>query len=220
MRVGVHLGMSGRVIVDGEEAGDPLVYASNRRVAKWHRFGVHFADGGSFMLRDPRRLGAVELDPDESRLGPDALSLTFKQLDHALGARTAPVKAVLMDQARIAGLGNLLVDEALWRAGHRPGAAGRRDRRRRTAHVAQGDSHERCACSIGGAAPTPATCPATSTRRARATADRFCAARSRAAPRTPALCIRPERRWAPCAPGSVAYGLAESEGDARERTAS
>ena len=74
-RLGVHLGMSGRVIVDGEEAGDPLVYASNRRVAKWHRFGVHFADGGSFMLRDPRRLGAVELDPDESRLGPDALDV-------------------------------------------------------------------------------------------------------------------------------------------------
>ena len=119
-RVGVHLGMSGRVIVDGEEAGDPLVYASNRRVAKWHRFGVHFADGGSFMLRDPRRLGAVELDPDESRLGPDALTLTFRQLDHALGTRTAPVKAVLMDQARVAGLGNLLVDEALWRAGIDP----------------------------------------------------------------------------------------------------
>ena len=73
VRLGVHLGMSGRVIVDDEEAGDPLVYASNRRVPKWHRFGVHFADGGSFMLRDPRRLGAVELDPDESRLGPDAL---------------------------------------------------------------------------------------------------------------------------------------------------
>jgi formamidopyrimidine-DNA glycosylase len=120
VRLGVHLGMSGRVIVDGEEAGDPLVYASNRRVAKWHRFGVHFADGGAFMLRDPRRLGAAELDPDESRLGPDAMSLTFKQLDHALGVRTAPVKAVLMDQARIAGLGNLLVDEALWRAGIDP----------------------------------------------------------------------------------------------------
>jgi formamidopyrimidine-DNA glycosylase len=120
VRLGVHLGMSGRVIVDGEEAGDPLVYASNRRVAKWHRFGVHFADGGTFMLRDPRRLGAAELDPDESRFGPDAMSLTFKQLDHALGVRTAPVKAVLMDQARIAGLGNLLVDEALWRAGIDP----------------------------------------------------------------------------------------------------
>jgi formamidopyrimidine-DNA glycosylase len=133
VRVGVHLGMSGRVIVDGVEAGDPLVYASNRAVAKWHRFGVHFADGGAFMLRDPRRLGAVELDPDESRLGPDAMSLTFKQLAHALAARTAPVKAVLMDQARIAGLGNLLVDESLWQAGidpARPAAAIDADERR------------------------------------------------------------------------------------------
>ena len=66
MRLGVHLGMSGRVLVDDEEAGDPLIYASNKRTPKWHRFGVHFGDGGSFMLRDPRRLGAVELDPDES----------------------------------------------------------------------------------------------------------------------------------------------------------
>ena len=119
-RLGVHLGMSGRVLVDGEEAGDPLVYASNRRVSKWHRFGVHFADGGSFMLRAPRRLGAAELDPDESRFGPDALTVTAAQLDRALGKRTAPIKAVLMDQARIAGLGNLLVDEALWRAGIDP----------------------------------------------------------------------------------------------------
>jgi formamidopyrimidine-DNA glycosylase len=119
-RLGLHLGMSGRVIVDDEEAGDPLIYASNRAVEAWVRFGVRFADGGAFMLRDPRRLGAVELDPDESRLGPDALTLTLKQLDHALDARTAPVKAVLMDQARIAGLGNLLVDETLWRAGIDP----------------------------------------------------------------------------------------------------
>ncbi|MDT7705985.1 MAG: formamidopyrimidine-DNA glycosylase, partial [Pseudonocardiales bacterium] len=120
VRIGVHLGMSGRVLVDDEEAGDPLLYASNRRVAKWHRFGVHFADGGDFMLRDPRRLGAIELDPDESRLGPDAMTLTFKELDHALGQRNAPIKAVLMDQHRIAGLGNLLVDEVLWRAGIDP----------------------------------------------------------------------------------------------------
>ena len=138
VRVGVHLGMSGRVIVDDVEAGDPLVYASNRKVTKWHRFGVHFADGGSFMLRDPRRLGAVELDPDESRLGPDAMSLTLKQLDHALGTRSAPVKAVLMDQARIAGLGNLLVDESLWRAAIDPArvAAAVDAEERRTLHKA------------------------------------------------------------------------------------
>lgn len=118
--LGVHLGMSGRVLVDDEEAGDPLIYASNRRVEAWHRFGVAFADEGTFFVRDPRRLGAIELDPDESRLGPDALTLTLAQLDHAMGKRVAPIKAVLMDQARIAGLGNLLVDESLWRAGIDP----------------------------------------------------------------------------------------------------
>ena len=119
-RLGVHLGMSGRVLVDDEEAGDPLVYASNLRTPKWHRFGVHFSDGGDFMLRDPRRLGAVVLDPDESPLGPDAFTLTAKDLDRALGRRTAPIKAVLMDQQRIAGIGNLLADEILWRAGIDP----------------------------------------------------------------------------------------------------
>ncbi|MDQ1454518.1 MAG: formamidopyrimidine-DNA glycosylase [Actinomycetota bacterium] len=120
VRIGVHLGMSGRVLVDDEEAGDPLVYASNRRMPRWHRFGVRFADGGDFMVRDPRRLGAVELDPDESRLGPDAMTLSLAELDRALDLRTAPVKAVLMDQHRVAGLGNLLTDEVLWRAGIDP----------------------------------------------------------------------------------------------------
>src|SRR5581483_370644 len=82
--------------------------------------GVHYTDGGALMVRDPRRLGAVVLGPDEERLGPDALTLTRRQLDTALGTRTAPVKAILMDQRRIAGLGNLLVDEVLWRAAIAP----------------------------------------------------------------------------------------------------
>ncbi len=118
--LGLHLGMSGRVIVDGEAAGDPLLYASNKENPAWHRFGVRFVDGGSMSLRDPRRLGAVELDPDESRLGPDALTLTRRRLDDVVTRSRAPLKAVLMDQSRIAGLGNLLTDEALWRAGLDP----------------------------------------------------------------------------------------------------
>lgn len=114
--LGLHLGMSGRVIVDGEEAGDPLLYATNRDAPEWRRFGVTFVDGGAMWLRDPRRLGAVELDPDEGRWGPDAATLTRAQLVDALRTSTAAVKAVLMDQARLAGLGNLLADEVLWRA--------------------------------------------------------------------------------------------------------
>lgn len=118
--LGLHLGMSGRIVVDGVAGGDPLVYASNRDVPVWRRFGVRFADGGAMWVRDPRRLGVVELDPDESRLGPDASSLTRSQLDAALRMSGAPLKAVLMDQSRVAGLGNLLTDEVLWRAGLDP----------------------------------------------------------------------------------------------------
>jgi formamidopyrimidine-DNA glycosylase len=118
--LGLHLGMSGRILVDGDGAGDPLLYASNRDEPAWRRFGLRFADGGTLYLRDPRRLGAVELDPDEDRLGPDALTLTRARLAAVVTPSAAPVKAVLMDQSRIAGLGNLLTDEALWRAGIDP----------------------------------------------------------------------------------------------------
>lgn len=118
--LGLHLGMSGRVLIDDEAAGDPLVYASNREVDAWNRFGLRFADGGRLALRDPRRLGAVELDPDEDRLGVDATELTLAQLRAMVSRSRAPVKALLMDQSRIAGLGNLLVDESLWRAGIDP----------------------------------------------------------------------------------------------------
>jgi formamidopyrimidine-DNA glycosylase len=118
--LGMHLGMSGRVLVDDEAAGDPLLYASNKADPAWHRFGVTFADGGTMYLRDPRRLGAVELDPDEARLGPDAFDLTLAELRVVTARSRAPVKAVIMDQSRIAGLGNLLCDEVLWRAGIDP----------------------------------------------------------------------------------------------------
>jgi len=118
--LGLHLGMSGRILIDGEAAGDPFVYASNREVSEWHRFALRFDDGGRMALRDPRRLGAVELDPDEDRLGVDAMQLTLAQLRAAVARSRAPLKAVLLDQAKVAGLGNLLVDEALWRAGVDP----------------------------------------------------------------------------------------------------
>lgn len=117
--LGLHLGMSGRIVVDGVAAGDPLVYASNRDERAWYRFALVFRDGGRLALRDPRRLGGVELEPDENRFGPDATRITAVQFRDALDSQ-APVKAALMNQARIAGLGNLLTDEALWRAGIAP----------------------------------------------------------------------------------------------------
>jgi formamidopyrimidine-DNA glycosylase len=139
--LGLHLGMSGRVLIDGHEAGDPLIYASNRHVPEWVRFGLRFTDGGALALRDPRRLGAVELEPDESRWGPDAFSLRLAELELVLARSRAPLKAVLMDQSRIAGLGNLLVDEALFRAGldpHRPARSLDRDELRRLHRATRG----------------------------------------------------------------------------------
>src|SRR3546814_21141719 len=75
---------------------------------------------GDLQMVDPRRLGGVELDPDESRLGIDALSIAPAQLRDALAGSTAPLKARLLDQAHVAGIGNLIVDEVLWRAGPDP----------------------------------------------------------------------------------------------------
>jgi formamidopyrimidine-DNA glycosylase len=118
--LGLHFGMAGRLIVDGRAAITDLWWASNRELEKWDRFAIRFDDGGDLRMRDSRRLGGVTLDPAEERLGPDALTVTLGQLRAALGTSTAPLKARLMDQARLAGVGNLAADEALWRAGLDP----------------------------------------------------------------------------------------------------
>jgi formamidopyrimidine-DNA glycosylase len=121
--LGVRFGMTGRLLVDDSAGIDGLLYTSDRNEAAWDRFRVRFADGGSMAVRDPRRLGGVELDPDEGVLGPDATELTLTELRLVLKGSAAPVKARIMDQHRIAGIGNLLADEMLWRAGISPKVA-------------------------------------------------------------------------------------------------
>lgn len=119
-RLGLRFGMTGRLLLDGRTGVDRLVYSSDREETAWDRFSVVFADGGRLAVRDPRLLGRVELDPDEERLGPDALTVTPSHLRAALGESTAPLKARLMDQQRLAGVGNLIADEVLWRASLAP----------------------------------------------------------------------------------------------------
>ena len=114
--LGLRFGMTGVLELDDDEGVDQLEYASIRREAAWVRFAVSFADGGELRMRDPRRLGGVELDPAEDRLGIDALTITPSGLRDALDGSRAPLKARLMDQHRVAGLGNLLTDEILWRS--------------------------------------------------------------------------------------------------------
>ncbi|UQX86764.1 hypothetical protein M6D93_10640 [Jatrophihabitans telluris] len=120
--LGIHLGMAGRLFIDstdGElvEGGDPIVTRrSSTPNPAWDRFTVHFADGGTLRLFDKRRLGRVRLDPDLSQLGPDALDIAAADFDRAIARGSAPIKARLLDQSALAGVGNLLADEVLWQA--------------------------------------------------------------------------------------------------------
>jgi formamidopyrimidine-DNA glycosylase len=103
--LGLHLGMAGRIVVDEEPSP-----------RGWDRFVLHFEDGGSLALRDKRRLGRARLEPDLDALGPDAAEIPRADFRARVGRGSAPLKARLMDQGVVAGIGNLLADEILWRA--------------------------------------------------------------------------------------------------------
>ena len=119
--LGIHLGMSGRIIVtsgDGQaaEGGEPRRHGEQPGQAQWNRFTLEFADGGSLVLFDKRRLARIRLDPDIDALGPDAGEVTPAEFRRLITKGSIAVKARLLDQSKIAGVGNLLADEVLWRA--------------------------------------------------------------------------------------------------------
>ena len=119
----MRFGMTGVLLIDGEAGIDGLFYGPHSYRDEWVRGGLEFDDGRRLILHDPRRLGRFEIDPDLSVMGPDALSLTRKQFDlFVAGVRSPvpPIKARLLDQAAVAGVGNLLADEILYRAGLDP----------------------------------------------------------------------------------------------------
>ena len=141
--LGVRFGMTGGLVVDGQQALDRLRYGPGVFDEKWVRARVSFDDGGTLLLHDPRRFGSLELAPDEDRLGPDALTASLADVRAALAVNparhgpVAPLKARLMDQERLAGVGNLLADEILWQAGLDPARRTRlSDQEMRTLHRA------------------------------------------------------------------------------------
>jgi formamidopyrimidine-DNA glycosylase len=114
-----HLKMTGRLLL--REDGYPR--------GKWERLEMEFQDWKkSVCFIDPRKFGYLAVDfgdrdcpvPLVEELGPDALAVTRKELGEILGRSTRPVKALLLDQRAIAGLGNIYVDESLHRAGIHP----------------------------------------------------------------------------------------------------
>ncbi len=103
--LGLHLGMAGHIAL--EAPGDkPL----------WDRFTVQFEDGTRFALRDRRRLGRAVLNPDFSHVGPDAAAVGRDEFRRLVGAGSTAVKARLLNQGAISGVGNLLADQILWQA--------------------------------------------------------------------------------------------------------
>lgn len=117
---GLHFGMTGRIVVDDAAPIDRLEYGGGRDDTSWDRLRVAFDDGGHLRVSDPRRWARFSLDPDTSRLGPDVLALTRRQLADALAGRRTAVKSVMLDQHAVAGFGNLCADEVLWHAGVDP----------------------------------------------------------------------------------------------------
>jgi formamidopyrimidine-DNA glycosylase len=102
--VGLHLGMAGRIVVDPDEP------------SRWDRFTLEFEDGGRLVLRDKRRLGRALLNPDFSHVGPDAAEVGRDEFRRLIGSGRAPLKARLLHQNAISGIGNLLADQILWQA--------------------------------------------------------------------------------------------------------
>ena len=136
--LGMHFGMTGRLVIDGQPALERLLYSPAVQ-PRWLRFALAMTDGGAVEFHDPRRLGRVSIDPDEATLGPDAASVTLAELRSALLARSRGIalKARLLDQSRLAGVGNLIADEVLWRAAlspERPAASLDDDELRRLHH--------------------------------------------------------------------------------------
>ena len=121
--LGVRFGMTGVLLVDSAAGVAGKFYGPHTFRSEWVRARLEFADGRRLLVHDPRRLARVEIDPDLSSLGPDALSLTRAQFDRVLVTRRGDgpaIKARLLDQAAVAGVGNLLGDEMLFRAGIDP----------------------------------------------------------------------------------------------------
>lgn len=118
--LGMRFGMTGRLVVDGGGPIDELHYGGRGDRAAWDRFTMALSRGSSLRVNDPRRLGSVELDPDLSALGPDVFAVGRDDFVARVCRRRAPVKAVLLDQSVVAGLGNMLADELLFRAGVDP----------------------------------------------------------------------------------------------------
>ncbi len=109
----VHLGMTGKLLLDGE-------------ITK-HTHVIFTLDRGMVLYTDSRQFGRVEFARDlparVTALGPEPLLVSFQEFHDSLHARKVQMKALLLNQRFLAGIGNIYADEALFRAGIHPRAS-------------------------------------------------------------------------------------------------
>jgi formamidopyrimidine-DNA glycosylase len=114
----VHLGMTGRLLLGGP--------------AGKHTHAVLTLDRGVLLYDDSRQFGCIELSEDfpsrVARLGPEPLEVAFDDFAAALKRRKTRIKALLLNQTFVRGMGNIYADEALFRAGIHPQATASRIR--------------------------------------------------------------------------------------------
>jgi len=103
----MHLGMTGKLLTSGVEGK--------------HTYGVFTLDDGVLLYDDPRQFGSIEWgDARVRRLGPEPLEILLEEFTAALRARKTRVKALLLNQSFLAGIGNIYADEMLFAAGIHP----------------------------------------------------------------------------------------------------
>ena len=112
----IHLGMTGRLLLGGE-------------VGK-HTHGIFTLDRGVLLYDDIRQFGSIEWSGEfparVARLGPEPLETSFDDFTRSLKRRKTRIKALLLDQSFLRGIGNIYADEALFRAGIHPLASASR----------------------------------------------------------------------------------------------
>ena len=110
----IHLRMTGQFFIREDFVPDKHVHVT----FDFDGLPVHY--------RDIRKFGRLDLVEDAHRpacidhVGPDMMEVRFKEWHQRIGGRTAPIKALLLDQGIAAGLGNIYVDESLFLAGVHP----------------------------------------------------------------------------------------------------
>ena len=124
----MHLGMSGRIIISQKVAG--TFHHNTNHCQKHDHFVLHLKDNHQLTFNDPRRFGVIDLLRTEnlelsgmlSQIGPEPLSNSFNEayFVSTMRLKKTNIKSALLDQRVVAGLGNIYVCEALFRAGISP----------------------------------------------------------------------------------------------------